>query len=605
MNNAIVTKLGDIVPGNVNKETYIREGNDPTPIVLWSQGVPEDVFYYSFAANDGSGKYSQKIARITEKETGLGARMKSAFKDFPIKFSATISDKKHERTLDFIEPDRILTADLNGDGAEEMIVFRQISGIHVYNARKKLFDHTPSSRKPNIYEYQVTDIHRAALNGKQLLFAVINRRPYDSADNFSGADRAFHGQTKNYAIYKIDDTGVSELFLADFDWKIAKVLCVGVLNRPGSRAIDEILVCSRKEKSDDIYFSRHKSDGTLIGEPRKAYVEIKDDRLTFEFIEHSQTMLLRNRSKDHVYFFSPEKPANWIRHLDLRNLLKADHGTLLLRPLSHPEGLLALVRLKEKIYALDQESRFYCWDQGRLVARKERQLLLEIRLESPLHELVDVIPAPNDETQFLVIQSRKPQVNKLSDEQVIQAARRFLSSEEIEFCETKLKRASQLNDFMKTRAKTYCKEKGISLPDLKSVEDLKQYLPEVYDWFVAYAHSGYVDCLSTRLFYPITNDNFGDKSVDDGDYVAKNDYKIWLKNLFVPAQTVFKVININGYILCDRPLENLSVEPQQSDLYQLSLERFKSNGKRSHLVITLQKSGLGQTKEVAYYWIQW
>jgi len=595
MNEVTIAQLGKLGAGTVNKDTYESEGNDPTPVVLWSHSSPAAVLCYSSQANALSGKLTQRIQKISDSHTGMGV--------YPITFKSKIRSEKDERTMDAIEPEFITTADLDGDGRHEMVLVRHLGGIQVYDSQKMRYDYKPSSIKPELYAYAVENVHKAHMAGKDMLFCAINRQAYEDVSEFKADDLNYHNATPNFMIAKIDGTGISDFHISGLEWKIDNILALGVLNKPGSQAIDEIIVCSDRQDREGIYLSRHRADGTLIDAPRKVYVDMQADGLSFTYVPQSKQMLLYNLSERQIYFATPNKTANWIRHVDLVGLLGHKEDIDIIDTTLGSSGLIVFVRDGNKIFAIDDESMFYTWKKGAMTPGKQKAVLLDIGMESTLHRLVDVVVAEPD--RMVVVQSRAAQIRELTDEELIESAKRYLSGASYADCESELGKV-KFDSYAKEKASIYCDTKGMRCPELKSLEDLKKQLPEVYQGLVDNASQDFLICLRVELLSPLKDGKFDLSAIEhDDSYINKEAYGLWLKSIHCPSEMVFSIMDLKGRIIAKHAITGYSDPDLNSDLWRLHRDRFRSNGEHGHAVMTLEKSGLGQPAQISYYTVKW
>ncbi|MDA8142253.1 MAG: hypothetical protein M0036_26705 [Desulfobacteraceae bacterium] len=604
MNKVIVTRLGDVKAGDIQRESQGTEINDPIPIVLWSHGVPATVLYYTMK-QDLSGskaKQIQKISKLQFPEAGVSSKLKSAFSAYPITVLETFTSEADERLMDEIQADAIMTADIDGDGTDELIVPRNFGGIDVYSTAKHLFGFKPPEVDRKLYDLLIADVHKYALKDSEGVLYAFNRSPVGDLSYFKEKDLKRHQSSPNYLLVKVDRSGANPVYLDTPGGKIEELLAVGVCNLPGSEKLDEIVACYKLEGQKEILFSRHQADGAIIGQARKVYVEVGSEA-TFVYLPHSAQMVMFDYAKHQLYFVSPDKSANWMRRLDLRQLLKADEDIEFLNIVPQSAGLLALVRHQEKIYALDQESMFSIWHEGKLVPQKEHLPLITIQKESALHEIVGVIPAKNDSSTYMTIQSRPQQFKELSDEQIKQAGTKYLGEQRQFICAYDLEKISKLSPYAKSQAIDYCEEKGVICPELHSMDDLKNKLPEVYKQCVHKAQQDYLMCLRTLLYAPIESDL--DKLQESDSYNHLDEYRLWLKNAYLPSQLTIGLWDLKGQLVASHSVDNIAFLKEQSNLSQFELDRFRYNRERGQAVMSLQKSGLGQSKEQFYYWIQW
>ncbi len=608
MNVTSPTQLGKDPVGVVARSTFKEMSNDPRPIVLWSRGSYAAVLRYSNKTNAVTGNFTQRIEKIA---THGAANARGAwFDDYPITFTGHAFEEKDLRRLDAIMPDQIFTADIDGDGTDEMVLVSRHGGVGAYNDRKRLFQQPLPSARPDLYEYEVQNAFKASLKGRDVLFLIINRRSHEDSSYFSKADQEFDRQTRPYMLMRVDRNGVAQLSLESPGWTVEEMLTLGVLNRPGSTDIDEIVVCSRRLDDQALYLCRYNPAGALEGEPRKIYVEVPDEKsLRFLPVLQSAQMAAYNPSTKQLYFVWPEKKVNWIRRVDLTGRLKNEYDVDLLSVFQYGARLLAAVRSEADVYVLDEEGLFHTWKDDRLTAGKDRRAAFHLPLESDLHAIVDVQPAGGGAVAFAMTQSRPPQTRKPSEKDLVAAARRFLSKEELADCQED--QEVTFDEDLAELAAIHCEENKLTCPVFTSLDEIENAIPAFYEKQVAMAREDYLNCLKISLLDPIERTDGTSGEIDVGDVKDKETYKAWLKGLYIDAQTVFTLIDLQGRTISRHSIDGLFKDPQELmmtvllSLPGVSYHQAHDGPQRHHVVTALTSKPMGASATTRYYHIAW
>lgn len=604
MDKTAIHRLGDAGAGEIQSDRHGKEINDPTPIVLWTGDQAAAVLYYNHQTDlkGDKVKYTQRIVKLAVPGDKAGGGLKKVFDAYPITFSASLSDKEDERAMEDIKAESIRVADLNGDGTDELVVPRNFGTIDVYSTHKHLYGFKPASVQPKRYDYLIEDIHRYTLKQGDGLLYVINRDPVEDIAHFDAKALEEHRAGANFILVRLDKGGASSVMLQTPQGRIEEITAVGARNLPGSDQLDELVVCSKVEDSEDIYISRHRPDGAIIGEPRKAYAPLADGT-GFRFIPHCSQMLMFSPAEVQLYFISPDKKANWLRHLDLRKLAGAERDVQLLGTW-RPEGrLIALVRHQEKVYALDEESHFYVRQQGVLTPRKEAAPLFTITAESPRHKLVDVIAPDNPEGELLAVQSLEPRAGGVDDAQLEEAARSFLAPEDFRACEDK--QHLEFNQDVIENAGIYCDEHGKTCPPMASLDDVKKQLPEFYAALKEDARQDFLICLRVQLLSPLNNADYALDEIDDDDrFINKSKFRAWLEKAFSSGELVLKRYGLSGKAGQAIRFNGFSSLSQPSEL-ELDTIQARCGETHATAVAALRKSGFKAPEELGYFLIKW
>ncbi len=603
MNEIKIIRLGESLSGTVSQGTFTSDIRDPTPIILWSGGSAAAVFTYSQKTDARAGTFKQRIEKIAQGNSSKG--IKSMFDVYPITFKGTASEKKDERSLDAIEPDQIFTGDVNGDGVDEMVLVRNLGSVSVYNTKKRIYQQALSSAKPDLYDYTVDNTHKVTLSDREVLFLVMNRRAYEDVSNFSAADQDFDRQTHNYIILRVNHEGIETIVPGDLGGRIVEIPALGVINRPGSSGIDEIVICSRRQDDEALYLSRHTPDGERIGIPRKIYTEVPDAvGLRFVPVLQSSQLMAYNPYSRNLYFVQPDKKVNWIRRVDLESLIGEPHDIHFLSPFQFGSKLLAAVRHDKTVYALDEEGKFYFWQNETLMPQEKKRAVFKFQATTPADEIVDIVPVGGDAVTFLAVLSRKPQTKKFSQEALEKAAVRFLSEDDLARCKRAL--GLKFDAYMKTMAELYCEEHKMTCPELNTLEDVQKKLPAYYTDLIDQANSEYLWSLESYLLAPIQNEDFALDEIDSSDKKDKEAYKMWLKSASVNGRTTLMAVDLNGRIISKNTIAPYFYSEVESVLnfnWPVVNSRF-ANGQWC-VVMSLHKMDEGKPQVSHYYQVSW
>jgi hypothetical protein len=153
---------------------------------------------------------------------------------------------------------------------------------------------------------------------------------------------------------------------------------------------------------------------------------------------------------------------------------------------------------------------------------------------SPLHEWVDIIPASDGSEDLLVVYSRKAQTKKLTHEEILAAAEKFLMPAVLqEFRESLVVRL----DDMKTLRQSVADErraKGIA-QEINSLDDWKTLLPESYEMNRRLTESYALISVESRLQSPLTS---GEPPSPE-KYRNVDEYRGWLVEQAIGPQARF------------------------------------------------------------------
>ena len=524
MPDTTVTRIGTVELGTVEQERTEEEEKDEAkrssekiaqvPVVLWSGTEPVAVLVYRTKDERHRLRWTQSFERVL----GQGG-------PFPVTSHITYKLKEmylgEESRHDGYIAEHVTTADLNGDGVDELVLVRRMGGIEAYGAAKELFKTSSVA-----HDLEPKDVHHARAGGKDVLYV---RFWHERKEGEAG--EAQRGKVDRSVVVRVDASGAKALPLGSAVLR-AEVLAVGAVNRPGSKEIDELLVLSTEEvNSKDVYLSRHRPDGQPIGEPRKVYLPISGfDRLKFVFVPQSRRAVVVTDDMQGVYFIEAEKPVNWVRRVYVPEDSKRTTSDLL--QVVDPSDPKVIALGGGGLYAFGQEGSYYGWNDG-FVPVEGVKPYLELKAPSPKHELVGVVPAQDGSDDLLVVHTRGKSYVQPAPEEVVRAADRFLSRGYMEGSRKELEpKLDNLSPKRDDLIEEEMKNRGISEKP-KTIEDWKKKLPDSYAAMVEYRKDLFLEDVMGAL-----EDKPGecDPRLNAPQLAELN---AWLAARKVPAETTF------------------------------------------------------------------
>jgi len=365
------------------------------------------------------------------------------------------------------------------------------------------------------------------------------------------------------------------------------------------------------------FISRHTTDGKIINSPSLFPFPLRNwgssEEVIFKYIPQSEEILLFNICPldYHAYLINPTDEEHLVQKIDL-----------LSKPidvLKIGSQLLILFSKDNKLFAVNNENMFYNWESNKLVPHKEAVPFITLQKESPLHDL-QILPVNREQQQFLIIQSRKPQIRPLSDEELISAGKKFLPDDDFADCKNRLN--IEFNDYLISKLKnyhadTYYKEKGIPnwergksweeverevppLPKLNSLEDVNSNFPDFYKTLQEEAKRNMINYLRICLCNKLEREDYDWEYFDkESDYKNKAEYKTWLKDIWLHGEFIFEIIDIKGHVLSSAKIDGYY---PYDDNDKIEYTRYKGY----HLcLMSLQKESNKKKYKPGHYIVGW
>ena len=241
--NVTVTRLGCLAP-ELKKSDHGRTAVAAEPVVLWStHGAPAVLYVSESTATIKDVEiHLQEFAVLDQGSFKIGGKDSP----FPI---------VHTGLTGFTNPDgvkRLLVADLDGDGQDELITIAQHGSVEVYGAAKKFGTWNGTGRD---FIHRPNSIQTARISGKDIVHIAMQREQ----------DR---GSSHPVTVLRLDKHGITEVRLDNLGSDNAQVRSVAAISRPDSLTLDEIVVAASPPFSNDLFLSRHDPHGHLLNTPR-------------------------------------------------------------------------------------------------------------------------------------------------------------------------------------------------------------------------------------------------------------------------------------------------------------------------------------------------
>ena len=440
---------------------------DPRPVVLWTGDRPEAVVGYRVKMGMFGMKFSRSFERFDRGPRG----------PFPLE-TTTLQKPGQEPKLEGPHPGFVITADVDGDGTDELVLPTFRGGVEVAGARKAEPGYPGPGADASVARYVPIGTQVARL-GTGAVVHVLFDRDVDGEPDGEKLRKA--GAEQPYLLVRVDRTGAKRVVLGEPGFPFRAVLAVGAVSRPGSSRVDELVVLSRKDEGGDLYLSRHRPDGPALEPARKVYVPIKRGAAwAFTFVPQSRTTILASRGTPELHFVEAEKPVNWVHRVDLEGIAGGSSDISLLGVADVPTTPKALVNVGTGVWAVDAEGRYYTASSAGLVSAKGADPLYRMEPPDPGLVAIDLVPSANGDDAWLAVWTREAKPRALTHEEIAEAADRYLLPEKVTKERTRAVPALTGRDAVRDGfIEEERKKKSIDAP-LASVEEWRRLLPESY-----------------------------------------------------------------------------------------------------------------------------
>lgn len=543
------------------------ERNDGAPIVLWSGHTPAAILQYRDHSDlYGTRKLEQSLVPVD------GAEKRGPF---PLSFHGTAQE--HDAPPQMLQPGRAATADLDGDGTQALILFRASGEAEVQGLQGQ-YAHERARGGHPLWP------HRIRFGAREVLLVPMVP-PYAESK----------GRTPP-AVLRFDQSGIRRIELAGLPDK-AEVLEVGSVVREGATDLEEIIATFAHE--GQAYLSRHRPDGLPIGEPRKLYVEFPHYFPGGELISlpKSQRNVLLDEGNRAAFFIAADKPANWVRRVDLSKL--SEDAISLVGAVDEPDGAKVIVRVKNAFYAIDEDGRWLTWS-GSAWSPHDKPIPY-LRLSDPRdgERIAYAVPSPAQADEILVVYTKPARLMPLTASEIEDAAQRFLRPYQLESASReRVPKLTGLDSERDAQMALERKRRGVGAP-INNIEDWKRLLPDSYAYAVGVAEKRVLDDLESALSGPPVPLPEGDPRRADPRYQA---WLAWLRSAEAPGETTL-LLTRRGGIVARKTVSGHATYIMES---ALPFERidFRSNGSAFTAVMTLESAcGAGSQTDPGLYLI--
>lgn len=549
-------KHGEV--GTMKAEGFTTDFIDPVPIVLWSGSNPAAVVTLREESIEALNRAKQTFALVH----GKGS-------PFPISEGFSLDDTKAPR--DAFNLGHIYTADVDGDGVEELVLVRENGAVEVHGLKRTLFKHHLPVKK-KVYYYEAEGAHRAREGGRDVLFLIFVRS--DDGDVQGAAGRL----PDRSVVLRVDGKGITQLPLGELT-RSRTVLGVGAVSRAGSQGIDELLVIAKGE--EDAFLSRHRPGGEPIGAQRKIYAPLDGSSfIDFTFLPGSGRVVAFGTEK--AYFIEAEKPVNWFHAVDLELLREKGESRVL--GAVDPGAPKAIVSVKEELYAVDRDGNYFGWNGG-FVPVKGVAPFLKLSPRSAEESLIGVYMPDGGGEEILAVYSRERQLKKLSFDETLAAARRFLPQDRLArreaALEPKLEGKDPVRDGEMEREQ---RAKGIEQRPT-TVEEWKRTLPQSYEAVRQEERTSF-------LVYVMGDLEEGASPSPLGDYPDIKGLKAFLGGLELSAETRFELFR-RGNRIAEGLVPSCFDGGGESRVQRREVA-FRANGTAATVILALKPTGSEQ-----------
>ena len=317
---------------------------------------------------------------------------------------------------------------------------------------------------------------------------------------------------------------------------------------------DEIIVATEKKNRDDgaIYFSRHSTDGKILGPPRRA-IGAGFYGHHFEFLPGSDTAVDHYVQNQKLYIVTPRQFRDWFHPIDLERICKEGGSGRFV-------GIMDISRSPKIVWSCG-DTLFAVDLKGRHLSRSDKEWSIGDRPEpfysdEPPVEGQRLIDVSSDGEDLLLVYSRPRSIEELPEKEMVAAAERFLPLEELEherrLHQLKLEEKPAYYDHVREDVD---KERGrlkIAEP-VRNIEDWKRLMPEHYNAALREREESLRRSLAMRATWPL---RYGERLEHEG-YRDIDEYRRWLKGLDLPARTTFILLRdgrtlgqatVSGYV---------------------------------------------------------
>ena len=149
------------------------------------------------------------------------------------------------------------------------------------------------------------------------------------------------------------------------------------------------------------------------------------------------------------------------------------------------------------------------------------------------------------------------------------------------------------------------------MPEIHSMDDIKQKLPGYYKEILDDAKDSYHTSLKTRLFYPLKYEGTdGDVTIEEGDetdYKNKNEYNQWLKSISIKPELAVSIHHLSDGTVTTQKLADYYYS-YINNTDQISAQapiNIRASGEHGQAFLVLKKKTFKRNYKPTYYTVVW
>jgi len=532
-------KLGKLGPGEVSRGgREVEEEIGDAPLVLWSGGKPAAVLTVRRPVR-AEKPTKWRIERIDSSPL---------FGTFPLKMTAAVprDDAKGSDNEDDVRG--VITADVDGDGVDDLVVVRRWGGVRVHGLRHLLFEH-PAPPRPEIARWDLRQrllIH--SVKG-QVLFLFFERDT--GGKERTAAELSAAGASDSFRLLRVDRGGINPVSFAN---PVGDAVGFSVLSDRDGRA-ESIALLGQGPKG--LVLTLYATSGERLVGPTNLGVPVPGSGFE-QMVVLPGTTLAAGAMAAYV---SGYDRATGIWQFDLAP--KSPHGSFVLLKgemrliglSTEAPSVLSLLSGGSRVWAVDGQGAFWSRDAEGWGKRKDGEPLIEVKPPGPGFKPVGVYPAGDGSLDLLAVYSRRHQDRELTHEELIAAAEQFLPPFELEDLRAIL-------DPKQARARSIDRYHFVNPEDPQRA------------WFD--------EEIKTRLNWPLRHP----EAAGSARYRNLEAFRAFLAQSDLPAQTVFTVLEA-GRVATSFTVPGFRYDDRDTSLARPAIDWRRSGGE-IRLVTALQ-----------------
>jgi hypothetical protein len=553
-----VRRLGDVSPHESYLGTSGRDYVDPSPLVLWGGGTrPAAVLHLEVKTR---GRRAVQAIAPVDRSVKLPG--------FPVTYQIDLPpDARSEEVVDSIDTRALITADVDGDGVQELVVTRRQGGVSMHGVRGQHAEYPSPAGGPGGVKYKRFLAHTMNLGSRDVVYVL-------SVCDAPGADRNL--------LLRVDGRGVTRIRPEGLEK--AQILALGAIQRTGSQDVDELLILTA-DGERDAALGRYRPDGKRIEPARRMYVRPSRE-CAFRFVPSASKAVLEVAGG--VLVLSPEKPANWIREIKVNG--KVDPRELDIAFVADLESDPKMVYSDgDALWAVDHDGKCFApAGGGRWTASAKPGPYMHVPVP-PGEKLWLVWKA--EAGKLFAVSSGERGTRPLTHDEWAQAADRYLPPDEAAVWRKQRQPSLEgEHGYRDVSIKEEREDRHVDAP-VRTVDEWKRLLPRSYAEVLKYDATDHDVEVARRLRALAENPKEAGKVPDPAGLRA------FLDGIQVPARTTFMAIDgpaVSSVTVPGSPMRMLESQVGGGVEYRLHDARITA-------IVTLEKGDAEGRAPPAFY----